>query len=178
MNHGSLRQQLESAEVPHGTYRVLFEEIGRTLWSIQFFEDAMGMYLAGVFKIPKGTAAREAWKIVDRTRRSTAGTLLTELRAKAPISRNGQKLLTGVVSERNWLVHRLQNENLDDLYNERQFSRLIMRIRKLSEDALDAQREFGRLMVEWVKKHGATQREIDAITLAKLRARQTRRARR
>ena|SRR5438477_881268 len=178
MNHEFVRKVMPLVRVPDEIYHDLFQEMGRCLWCIQFFEDALATYLVAVFRIPKKIASQNAWTMLEETRRSTAGTLLKELRKEAKISSKTDKLLAHIVSERNWLAHRLQHENGGDLYFARKFDRLLQRIHDLGDNAIAAQYEFGRLLIQWTKKHGATDAEIDQETLRRLSASRRQRRRR
>ena len=149
----------------------LWQTLGYSLLLIQTFEDVLAHYLVLVFRIAPGAAAEQAYAALDQARGQTMGRLISDLRKRAALSADTAALLKEMLAERNWMVHRLQHENGNDVYDDAAFVRLLQRIQDVGKRAVHLSKEFGRLIEEWtMRASGVTQQEIDAATLQRVKA--------
>jgi len=168
VNPEYLRRARDLVSVSPVVYQTLFMKVGEALWHVQHFEYSMAYYLATVLDLSKADAAQRTWELVDSTRKKTSGELLKRLRVKGVLSPEGDAALTELIRERNWLVHRLQEEDGDAVFGDETLSGLLLRIERLRKTALGAQKEFARLVLEWTKRQGVSQEQIDEVSLLEL----------
>ena len=142
----------------------VYAHVGEAVWQIQYFENTLVHYLAMVFKIPPKFSADEAYAILENTAKKTLGQLLKELRNHSTVPDNFDIRLQEFLKERNWLVHRSRHENHTDLYSQEKLIALIARLQKLSDEALLLNKEFAKILEEWVIKRGIKKEYIDKVS--------------
>jgi len=139
----------------------VYAHVGEAVWQIQFFENTLVHYSAMVFKIPPKFAAVEAYAILENTAKKTLGQLLKELRSHSTVPDN---FLQEFLKERNWLVHRSRHENHTDLYSQEKLIALIARLQKLSDEALLLNKEFAKILEDWIIKRGIKKEHIYRVS--------------
>jgi hypothetical protein len=125
----NLLETHEARMVPGAAERLWFE-MGRTLMSVLVAEGTLLTVTTLVIGDPK-SSPDERLKLFQRLRKLTAGNLLLELGSKLKEPSKLFSDLEDLCAERNWLAHRLLEENGRDFYDQQKFEGLLKRLEKL-----------------------------------------------
>ena len=136
--------------------------MGRALWFCQCFEEALAYHLCLLYEIPRGTAEDIANRILADKRRKTMGQLVREVtQKKSPVIPDSlETRLTSFTDKRNWLVHRIQQENHTDLYHHDRFERLLAKLAAIKTEAQALSKAFEAMLDEWYRKQGLSEEEL------------------
>jgi hypothetical protein len=109
---------------------------------------------------------------VEEMSQNTLGQLMRDLKGRTNIETSTERLLQEFLSERNWLVHRLDRENGLDRFDQDRHARLIDRLIDVEKRATHLQREFVKLATAFtMQKTGLTKEQLDAETLRTVKQR-------
>jgi uncharacterized protein YdhG (YjbR/CyaY superfamily) len=153
----------------------MYTAIGRALWFCQCFEESLAYHLCLFFEIPRGTAEVIAAKILADKRRKTMGQLVREMtKKKSPtIPESLEVRLNRFTDDRNWLAHRIQQENHIDLYNRDRFSCLLSRLDTIKREAQALNKVFEAMLDDWYRMQGLSQEELQRRMVQTIREWQT-----
>lgn len=134
MENIDLQSLLEYQSKLSGTPGYLWKMMGRGLWGIQNFENALAIYIA-LLLYPTGTPTQEAYDLLEKHNKKTMGQLLKKLKEHCELSEGLEKRLDKFLNERNWLAHKLNREHHSDIYNAEKFGNLIARLDLIHEES-------------------------------------------
>ena len=141
----------------------LFREIGKSIWYLQYVEEALSTFIAlkRDIKTRGSKSAEEAKVILTKHQLNTLGTSLRFSREAGILSPALQSRLEIFKSERDWLVHRLQ-QSRKDLYEDTTRFALLHRIGEFCVEALSLQKAVTLEMQEFVVSLGVDAAWIEA----------------
>lgn len=137
--------------------------LGKALWQIQAFEDTLAHLIAVVLKMPARTSLKEAETILENVQRNTLGDLFKETKKVIHFDESFDVFMKKFLDERNWLVHRSWRSYHGLLYKQNEYKSLLIRVRRLSDDALEYNKLFSGFLEEWVQERGVTKAELDQL---------------
>lgn len=144
----------------------LYSGMGECLWHIQVLENTLVKYLVVRFKLKPKTARAEAHAVLEKTAKKTLGQLLKELREYDSVSPRFEAFL----DERNWLVHRIREENHTDGYDRERSEALLARLRKLCIEAIQINADLMRVFTDHMTARGITSEQIEKEVTARLKS--------
>jgi hypothetical protein len=147
---------------------LLWKTAGQTLWQLQALEFALGHYLV-LTRIVPGDKDR-AYRELDKAFEFTLGRLVFELRKNVYVRPEIDGILKYFPDERNWFVHRMYRLHHTDIKDVERFTKLLNRINKLGEEALNLAKEFAVLCEKWCIANGITKKDINAEIARRLYA--------
>lgn len=137
--------------------------IGKALWQIQACEDTLAHLITMVLKLPPRVSLMEAQAILDDVRSKTLGRLIEATKKAVTFDESFDVFMSKFLKERNWLVHRSWRTHADFLQDAQAFIDLRYRIQRLSSDANEFNHFFVGIIESWVRKHGVSDAEIEAM---------------
>jgi len=139
----------------------LWLSIGRTLWSLQTLEFALGHYLV-LTQVVRGDKD-EAYRQLDRSFKVTIGRLVAKLKGSVHVHPEIEGQLKHLIGERNWLAHRIYRLHHTDIFDIERFAKLLDRIGILGNEAINLAKEFSNLCKQWCILNGIKEEEINAV---------------
>jgi hypothetical protein len=152
----------------------LYSAIGKSLWSIQYAEDALCTLIAS-----RSVIQAEGVHSLSDTDDTFFGKLVAEqdrlkslpfgrvLRFGETLSRGLPEGLNQFKLQRNWLVHRSQDEFGLDIYDPRATAAFIKKVNSVGQEALLYQEKLGKIFFDEASDFGVNVEEAEARTRQK-----------
>lgn len=144
--------------------------IGKCIWYVQYVEDALHTLLAlrVEIKVAGVVAEEQANELLAKHRRSTLGTALRIAKEHNALPGALFNRLTKLKGERDWLVHRSQNQDGKNLYTESGRKDVLERLESLYEETKFLQLEIAEQVHAFVLSCGVKKEQIEEIANQKI----------
>ena len=144
--------------------------IGKCIWYVQYVEDALHTLLAlkVEIKVPGVVAEEQANNFLSKHRRSTLGTALRIAKEHNALPDPLFNRLTKLKEERDWLVHRSQNQDGRNLYTESGRKDVFDRLESLYKETKLLQSEIAEQIHTFVLACGIKKETIEEIANQKI----------
>ncbi len=148
----------------------LYYLIGKCIWYVQYVEDALHTLLAlkVEIKIPGVVAEEQANNFLAKHRRSTLGTALRIAKEHNALPESLFNRLAKLKEERDWLVHRSQNQDGRNLYTDSGRKDVLERLESLYEETKLLQSEVADQVHAFVLSCGIKKEKIEEIANQKI----------
>lgn len=140
---------------------VLMNAVGFAVWQCQELENTAASYVVVRLRDSHGVGTAQGEVISREVEKLTFGQLLRELTRAGVVPGELGLRLESLLKERNWLVHRARRETRGALSSQREFARLLDRIRTISDQALALLRELAPVVEDYVVSSGVDRGFID-----------------
>lgn len=137
--------------------------VGVTLWQIQILEDVSAQCLVLVTKVQKGMGEEAGNVHLDKARNRTFGTNVSMMIDAGILASDVKPLLSWVVSERNWLVHRSRHENESAVYSDDLTYGLLVRLNTLNENIKHLMGVVLDIVKKFAEEHKISQEAVDNL---------------
>jgi hypothetical protein len=138
--------------------------VGGAVWHLQFLEDVLVTYLTMRLKVQRPVTLEQGQAILAQERRRTLGSLMNEAKTAGLLGAQCADAFA-VLHERNWLVHRSMHETSDLMYQGTERERLLVRLRTLSDRAIDLKKRLYGEVVSWMRRQGFDVALTEAVGL-------------
>lgn len=144
--------------------------MGKCIWYVQYVEDALHTLLAlkVEIKVAGVVAEKQANELLAKHRRSTLGTALRIAKEHNVLPASLFNRLTKLKEERDWLVHRSQNQDGRNLYTEPGRMDVLERLESLYEETIFLQSEIAEQVHSFVLSCGIKKEQIEEIANQKI----------
>lgn len=134
----------------------LFFLIGEAVWTIQLLESLLSdsNTLKKDVKHPKNFSKQEAEEFRKNNREATFGKAIKKAKENDFDFESFSKDLEALNAERNWLIHKLINQNYDDMFEAVSREKLFVRIKAISTKAIMLQKIIGTDLMEFSESVG------------------------
>lgn len=134
----------------------LFFLIGEAVWTTQLLESILcdSNTLKKDVKHPKNFSKQEADEFRKKNREFTLGKAIKKAKENDFDFESFSKDLEALNEERNWLMHKLINQNYDDMFEAASREKLFIRIKAISSKAVMLQKIVGTDLVEFSESVG------------------------
>jgi len=140
---------------------VLMQAVGFAVWQVQELENTAAHYVVVRLRAARGMGKEQGEAASREVEGLTFGRLLGELTRAGVVTPALGSRLEALVNERNWLVHRARRETRGVLSSEKQFGRVLQRIRSIADQALVLLRELAPIVEDYVVSTGVDRSFID-----------------
>jgi len=144
--------------------------MGKCIWYVQYVEDALHTLLAlkVEIKVPGAVAEEQANDFLAKHRRSTLGTALRIAKEHKALPDPLFNRLTKLKEERDWLVHRSQNQDGRNLYTDSGRKDVLDRLESLYKETKLLQSEIAEQVHTFALSCGIKKEKIEEITNQKI----------
>jgi hypothetical protein len=148
----------------------LYYLMGKCIWYVQYVEDALHTLLALKVetKVAGAVAEDQANEFLAKHRRSTLGTALRIAKEHNALPDLLFNRLTKLKEERDWLVHRSQNQDGKSLYTESGRKDVFERLESLYKETTLLQSEVAEQVHAFVISCGIKKEKIEEIANQKI----------
>jgi uncharacterized FlgJ-related protein len=138
-------------------YRLL----GRALWAIGHFEYRLVHIIVVVFKSPY-SSRKAVDDALEKEFDKTLGELLKEFRRFCDIAPDVDERLDKFKSERNWLCHRIYQQNHTNLFNHVKLESLFLRLEVFKRESTELNDIFDQIFNQWRMKKKISDEEMES----------------
>lgn len=155
-----MRRQIHPEEL-----EFLYHSIGKCIWHIQYVEDALHtlLTLKVEIKTPGVVAENKAYELLKKHRRATLGTALRTAKENRSLPDDLFARLSKLKEERDWLVHRSQHQDGDNLYTDNGRQAVFQRLEALQAEAVSLQPAIYDQIRAFVESHGVSSEKATEI---------------
>lgn len=162
-----MRRQIYPEEL-----ETLYHSIGKCIWHIQYVEDALHtlLTLKVELKTPGSMPEEKAYELLKKHRRATLGTALRIAKENTSLPQELFVRLSSLKEERDWLVHRSQHQDGDNLYTDTGRQATFQRLDTLQEEAISLQSAIAEQIHIYAESHGVSSEKAEEIARQKIAA--------
>lgn len=155
-----MRRQMYPEELEN-----LYRSIGKCIWHIQYVEDALHTLLTLKIEIktPGAVPEDKAYELLKKHRRATLGTAMRTARENNSLPQELFSRLSSLKEERDWLVHRSQHQDSEDLYTDVGRRSFFKRLEALEAEAVSLQPAIAEQIRLFVGNHGVSSERAQKI---------------
>ncbi|UYN96560.1 MAG: hypothetical protein KIT25_06405 [Enhydrobacter sp.] len=136
--------------------------IGLALWQLQDLEASSAMCFAMVAKATKGMGIATGYALLKEARSKTFGPTIEQLAKHGILSPELVRRFDALREERNWLVHRSQDDSRGAVHNDQAMRKLVLRLESMKKEALALHQALQEIAMRHATKHGISREEIMA----------------
>jgi hypothetical protein len=140
----------------------LLSRVGYAVWQAAECEDTLAHYIVLHLRAAKGIGKAEGLKILEKAQNRTFGHLLKELREQGVLDPYLEERASGLLAERNWLVHRAKRESRGVLNDATRLNELIDRLDRIGKEAVRLNAILESELEEFVVNSGVDRSRIDS----------------
>ena len=140
---------------------VITQRIGFVLWQIQELEGVLAQYFVLVAQAQKGMGLAAGNALVEKAKNKTFGATIYQIAKGGLLSPELENRFSKILSNRNWIVHRLCSDSRSAIHSDLEMQRLVVRLDNIAAESLSLLQEIGALSEAYVKKHGITEKDIN-----------------
>jgi len=149
-------------------HRQFFYAAGKAIWYAQFLEDAICTFVTMVRHLDSKISREDAYAYLDATRKRTLGQIRKQAEDLNIVPANLRERHLDFVDERNWLIHRAVNENLEDLLDSGRRPRLIARVERIEIEAKLLTKEMSKALFDLGKGIGWSDEAAEEMAREKI----------
>jgi hypothetical protein len=138
---------------------IFCQRIGFCLMQLQSFERSLAYYIVPIQKIDTGLEREAIDNLYHEHSKLTLGVLFQKVQKCDKLPEDLRLKIENFIKERNWLVHRVFNENHSDVYDPMKFEKLMARIDNLAEEAITLRKIYLEKADEYLIKNKIVTRE-------------------
>jgi hypothetical protein len=143
--------------------QAVYAAIGRTLWHLQFLEDALVSSVTLRANLRPGLKADDLAAALASERKKTLGAVFKSASDAGLVVGSTAEALRLLIDERNWLVHRSMHEASDGVYQEASRTALLDRLSALTDHAIAVKNAIATELFAWCADHGMDMQRVESL---------------
>lgn len=152
--------QIESAE----RLAAILEQVGFALWQLQELEGCAAQYFVLLAQATQGMGRAPGEALVEKAQRKTFGATIHQLVKAGLLDDELSSRFTGLLEERNWLVHRSRADSRGAIHGDDAMQTLLLRIELIGTEAEALLNAVVAQVQRFVTERGVSKQEIDRAT--------------
>ena len=149
-------------KIPPNGMTDLFTRMGRALFYCQTFEETLAYSLCILLDITRFQAEDLAYDYLNKQLKKTLGQLLNEFPSKSCkyLNKDTETRLKEFKDERNWLAHRIAQENPGLIFHSSQLKDIFLKLENLKIEAQSLVKLFESFVYKWFEESGYSKAEL------------------
>ena len=156
-----IQQQLESAK----RLELVSQRLGFAIFQLQSLEHLLASFLVIRVKATKGIGLEVGNQLLQKELKQPLGSTITALKAAGVLESPLADALTAILKDRNWLVHRVRQENRGVAFSEPRTSELVLQIDGITERCNDLIQKMETESRKFTLSQGVDMNQVEQLAL-------------
>jgi hypothetical protein len=137
------------------------QRMGFALWQIQELEGCTARYLVLVTQAKRGMGTKACDELLGKAFGKTLGATIHKVTKTGLLSIDLERRFCALLTERNWLVHKLRAQSRNAIHSKPIAEKIIQRLDAMADESKALLYEIAALAEQYVKKIGISQQQIE-----------------